>query len=60
VPEYRAYIVGDDSHLIGYEPLVCPDDFDAIDKAKRLIDGHDIEIWSGPQFIVRLECNKPK
>jgi hypothetical protein len=59
MPEYRAYTVGDDGHFIGYEPLVCPDHSDAIEKAKRLVNGHDIELWSGPQFIVRLEC-KPK
>jgi hypothetical protein len=59
MPDYRAYVVGHDGHFIGYEPLVCPDDADAIEKAKRLVDGHDVELWSGPRFIIHLEC-KPK
>jgi hypothetical protein len=38
VPEYRAYTVGYDGHFIGYEPLVCPDDANAIERANRLVD----------------------
>jgi hypothetical protein len=52
--EYRAYTVGIDGHFIGYEPLVCRDDDEAVVKAKRLVDGHDIEVWSGPRFVIRL------
>jgi hypothetical protein len=43
--EYRAYIVGDDEHFLGYEPLVCGDEAEAIELARRLCDGHDIELW---------------
>jgi hypothetical protein len=53
--EYRAYRVGPDGHFTGYEPLVCPSDKEAIEKAKCLVDGHDIELWSGDRFIIRLE-----
>jgi hypothetical protein len=59
MPEYRAYTIGLKGHIIGSEPLVCPDDADAIERANRLIDGHDVELWSGPRFIIRLE-RKPK
>jgi hypothetical protein len=54
MPEYRAYIVGDGEHFIGFEPLVCADDGEAIEKAKRLIDKHPIEIWSGDRLVKRL------
>jgi hypothetical protein len=54
--EYRAYIVGHDGHFIGFEPLVCGDDAEAIERAKRLVDGHDIELWSGDQLVTRLEA----
>jgi hypothetical protein len=57
--EYRAYIVGFDGHFISFRPLVCADDFEATAKAKCLVDGHDIELWSGDRFIVRLE-HKPE
>ena len=53
--EYRAYKVGIDGHFVGYEPLVCADDVEAIIKAKRLVDGHDVELWSGERMVVRLE-----
>jgi hypothetical protein len=59
MPEYRAYTLGDDGHFIGYEPLVCPDDAEAIEKAKRFVNGRDVELWSGPRFVIKLEC-KPK
>jgi hypothetical protein len=54
VNEYRAYLVGIDGHFISYEPLLCASDDQAIAKAKRLVDGHDVELWSGPRMVVRL------
>ena len=56
--EYRAFIVGQDGHFIGFEGLVCADDAEAIEKAKRFVDGHDIELWSGERFVVRLSHEK--
>ena len=47
--------VGDDGHFIGFEPPVCEDDAEAIERAKRLIDGHAIELWSGARFVAALE-----
>jgi hypothetical protein len=29
--------------IIGFEPIVCHDDIQAMGKAKRLINGHTIE-----------------
>jgi hypothetical protein len=34
--------------------LSCSDDAEAIEQARRLIGGQDIELWSGERFIVRL------
>ena len=55
MPEYRAYTVGADEHFVGYEPLVCADDAEAIEKAKRLSHDLPIELWSGARFVIRLE-----
>jgi hypothetical protein len=55
--EYRAYTIGNDGHIIGYEPLVCADDAEAIERDKRLVVGNDIELWSGDRFVIRL--NQP-
>ena len=52
--EYRAYSVGDGGHFIGYESLVCADDLEAVEQAKRLVDDYDIELWSGDRFVKRL------
>jgi hypothetical protein len=57
--EYRAFTVGPDGHFVGSEALVCADDSEAIEKAKRFVDGHDIELWSGTRFIARLK-HKPE
>jgi hypothetical protein len=59
VAEYRAYLVGQDGHFVGYEPIICADDSEATEKAKRLVDGHDVELWSGPRLVVRLDHAAP-
>jgi hypothetical protein len=40
--DYRTYTVGVDGHFVGFELLTCTNDTEAIEKAKRLVDGHDI------------------
>jgi hypothetical protein len=57
--EYRAYQVGLDGHFIGFEPLVCVDDAEATKKAQRLVDRHDVELWSGDRMVVRLNRTPP-
>jgi hypothetical protein len=56
VAEYRAYLVGSDGHFIGFEPMICRDDAEAIAQAGRLVDGCDMELWSGERFVVKLEA----
>jgi hypothetical protein len=58
VIEYRAYIVGHDGHFISFEPMVCADDAEAKEKAKRLVDGHVIELWSGARLVIRFDANR--
>jgi len=58
VNEYRAYTLGDDDHIIGSRVFTCDGDRDAIVWAKQLVDGHDIELWSGDRFIIKLERQK--
>jgi hypothetical protein len=56
--DYRAYTVGTDGHFIGFEPLVCRDDSEAVVKATRLVDGHDVELWSAERFVIRLAAHQ--
>jgi hypothetical protein len=53
-PSTGHIVWGIDGHFVGFEALVCADDVEAIGKAKRLVDGHDVELWSGERFIIRL------
>jgi hypothetical protein len=43
MPEYRAYVVGSDGHFIDAFELECADDTEAMERAKQLVNGHDIE-----------------
>ena len=58
MPEYRAYLIGDDGHFIGCEHFTCADDSEALEKAKRLSDQWAVELWSGDRFVARL--SKPQ
>jgi hypothetical protein len=59
IPEYRTYIIGNDGHFLEAVPLVCADDAEATEKAKRLVDGHDVELWQRDRKIAALH-HKPK
>ena len=54
MPEYRAYLIGDDAHFIGWEHLLCADDSEALEKARRLLDQWPVELWSGDRLVARL------
>jgi hypothetical protein len=56
VVEYRAYSVDHDGQFVGFEALICTDDAEAIEKAKRLVYGYAIELWSGDRLVTRLEA----
>ncbi|WP_081422142.1 hypothetical protein [Tardiphaga robiniae] len=43
--DYRAYIVGHDGHFKTFESIIAEDDEEAIAMAKKLVDGHDVEVW---------------
>jgi hypothetical protein len=59
MPEYRAYILGSDGHFYRAVPLDCADDTEAMERAKQLLDGHDIELWQRDRKIARFD-QKPK
>ena len=49
--EYNAYFIGADGHFIRRVELNCTDDEAAKAEAKKLADGHDIELWQGARMI---------
>ena len=44
---------------MGFEPLICRDDGEALAKARRLLDIHDIEVWNCERFVLKLEALPP-
>jgi hypothetical protein len=42
---YRAYLIGPDGHIEKRVDLFCEDDEAAKDRAEKLVDGHDVELW---------------
>jgi hypothetical protein len=47
---------GYDGHFMKSEQLDCADDAVAIESAKQLIDGHDIELWQRDRRIVGFDA----
>jgi hypothetical protein len=43
--EYRAYILTPDDHIARAVDLFCEDDESAKERAKQLVNGHDVELW---------------
>ena len=52
--EYRAYVVGRDGHYLRSHAFVAADEELAIAQAKKFINVHNVELWSGTRFIARL------
>jgi len=57
MPNYRAYIVGIDGQ---FNSIITeflhnhPDDTTAIEAAKQLVGGHDIELWDRDRLVGRF------
>lgn len=49
--EYRVYIIGADERILSRVDLVCENHEAAKERAKQLLDGHDIELWHINQRI---------
>jgi hypothetical protein len=60
MPEYRAYKIGSEGHFFEAVPLVCADDAEAMEKAKQLVTGNDVELWERTRKVAvfKNECQK--
>jgi len=55
MPEYRFYAIKPDGHFA--EPATereLPDDAEALKEARKLMDGHDIEVWQSSRIVAYL------
>ncbi len=53
--DYRAYVVGKDGHFQDFKVVEAEHDEDAIAKATKLVDGHDLELWHLDRKITILK-----
>jgi hypothetical protein len=51
MPEYRAYLISSNGRIQQRIELVCEDETTAKERAKQLVDGHDVELWQGIRKI---------
>lgn len=53
--EYRAYLMDTDGHIVQREDLICTDEETAKEQAKRLVNGHDVELWLGAKKLATFK-----
>jgi hypothetical protein len=56
MPAYRVYTVDKYGHISGPADIIdAADDEAARQEAKRMLDGHAIEIWDGTRRIAKFD-----
>ena len=61
MPTYRLYLLDQDNHITGVpKVLACDSDEDAVERAKQIVDGHDVEVWQGSRLITVIKSKDAK
>jgi hypothetical protein len=60
MPTYRAYLINEDNRVASYKPIDAETDADALQAARQLVNGCDVEVWYLDRRIGRLERGKSK
>ena len=50
-------LIGSDGHFTETIDLSCDNDDAANEKAKQLIDAHDVELWQQARVVAVLKCH---
>lgn len=59
MPAYKFYPLNEHGHIVEPPHIVEADsDAQAFEKARRLIDGHDLEAWQGARRVGLLKREK--
>lgn len=53
--DYRAYVIGSDGRFYRSVAIDCADDAEAVERAKRFLDGHDIELWQNDRKVATFD-----
>jgi hypothetical protein len=59
MPNCRLYILDSAGQFFDVIPLECADDDEAMEQAKQLVDGHDVELWQRARKVAAYD-RKPK
>ena len=59
MPDYRTDMIGRDGTIVNAIEIDCTDDEAAIESAKQLVDGHDIELWQRDRRVAKVNA-KPE
>jgi hypothetical protein len=50
----KLYVIGYDGHFIRSIDLSCADESAAIESAKQLVDGYDLQLWQRDRLMARF------
>jgi len=61
MPHYRIYVVQQSGRISG-QPIIieCDGDKEVIEKARKMLDGRDIEVWDRARVVARLKSYESK
>jgi len=51
---YRLYRISETEHIDAAIDLDCADDEQAIEAARQMVDGCDLELWEGKRMVARI------
>ncbi len=55
MPTYRVYLIDADDRVASYRAIEADTDVEALEAARRFIDGCDVEVWDLDRRIGRLD-----
>lgn len=60
MPTYRAYLIDGNNRVTSYKPIDAATDSEALQAARQLVDGCDVEVWDRDRKIGRVSHVKNK
>ena len=52
--DYRAYVLDDNGSIVNVRALEAPDDSEAVEQARKHLDGYDLEVWQRARKVKLL------
>jgi hypothetical protein len=56
--DYRIYTFTSDNHIADAAVINCETDQEAIEKARQLMEGRDIEVWQRARRLARIKASE--